>query len=313
MLHTFVMSVGFLPIAIFYMKQPEREEYDHPHFIFRIVEDKMDQEEQWIEDGDDETTKDYDDEEGGRNDLFADPRGDFEMTFEDGITINLSGIKTKFPMLLQSTGLTLWKSSKNLGTYLCANQNIVRDKSVIELGAGLGLCGLVAHKLGAQKVVLTDGDTDTLGNMRDNVSNNIEDNGEVKDTIICKQLLWGRNVEGFKEKWAPNGFDVVMVCFMITRMYLLYPTYIIEVLTSCFYLFKGSDIIYAKEYIEDMFQTVSVLLSSSPGSVFLVSHMKRNPTLSFDSVFECAEKNGFQWSAPDGDTEEGMYTFYRSL
>lgn len=75
---------------------------------------------------------------------------------------------------------------------------------------------------------------------------------------------------------------------------------------------QGSDIIYATEYLKDLFKTVSILLSSAPGSIFLVSHMKRNPTLTFDAVYACAEENGFQWSSPEDGREEGMYTFYRN-
>jgi hypothetical protein len=190
-------------------------------------ENRMDQEEQWIEDGNETAQVDDEDELAG-SDLFADPRGEFQLTFENGICVSVTGIKAKYPMFLQSTGLTLWKSSKTLCSHLCSNSNIVRDKSVIELGAGLGLAGIVAQKLGAQKVVLTDGDTDTLDNMRENVSTNIETHdGEENDSIICKQLLWGRNVEDFREKWAPpEGFDVVMVCFLYIFSVQPHPPYV---------------------------------------------------------------------------------------
>ena len=58
-------------------------------------------------------------------------------------------------MFLQSMGMTLWESSKNLCTYLCKNPNIVKDRSVIELVAGLGLAGIVTQKLGAKKVLVS--------------------------------------------------------------------------------------------------------------------------------------------------------------
>ncbi len=54
-----------------------------------------------------------------------------------------------------------------------------------------------------------------------------------------------------------------------------------------------------------------MLLSPKPGSFFLLSHMKRNPTLSFDSVYACAEEFGFQWTSPNGESEEGMYKFFK--
>lgn len=64
--------------------------------------------------------------------------------------------------------------------------------------------------------------------------------------------------------------------------------------------------------MKELFQTVSILLSPRSDSVFLLSHMKRNPTLSFDYVFECAKECGFKWSDPSGDTEEGIYIFHLS-
>ena len=49
--------------------------------------------------------------------------------------------------------------------------------------------------------------------MRDNVSSNIDTrSNELQDSIICKQLRWGLNVDKFLDQINSNtGFDVVMV------------------------------------------------------------------------------------------------------
>ncbi len=101
----------------------------------------MDQEEPWIEDG---CNKHNSQEDDYGSDLFAEsPNDEFQLTFDGGISITLKGIKSKYPIFLQSTGLALWKSSERLCSHLCAHPDIVRGKNVIELGAGLGLVGYV--------------------------------------------------------------------------------------------------------------------------------------------------------------------------
>lgn len=103
----------------------------------------MEQEEPWIEDGcDEQGPKEDDEDDYGSSTLFAETiDGEFHLTFDEGIAVTLKGIKSKHPMFLQSTGLTLWKSSKTLCSFLCAHPNVVSGKSVIELGAGLGSAG----------------------------------------------------------------------------------------------------------------------------------------------------------------------------
>lgn len=247
----------------------------------------------WIEDAEDNSAKaadgnDSDEEEANLGiDLFAvdlrDPSDVFMLTVGDSITLTLSGIKAKFPHLLQSTGLTLWEGSEKLCKYLCDHPQVVKDKSVVELGAGLGLCGIVAHKHGARQVILTDGDTDTLGNMRSNIASNISDAGGAA-SIFCKQLLWGKNVEAFREKWAQeHGFDVVM----------------------------GGDIAYAQESLEILFETALELLSEKPGSVFLLSFVFRGG-VTVDSVAAAAKRHELEWKRPEDSDTEGVYVFRRS-
>ena len=54
------------------------------------------------------------------------------------------------------SGGVMWKAAYVLEGVLSKEPAIVRGKSVLELGSGIGLCGIAAHKLGAASVELTD-------------------------------------------------------------------------------------------------------------------------------------------------------------
>ncbi|MEM8890455.1 MAG: methyltransferase domain-containing protein [Bacteroidota bacterium] len=49
----------------------------------------------------------------------------------------------------------LWPSAIAMGRYLAEDPDLVQDKTVLEIGCGLGLSGMVAHALGG-KVMLSD-------------------------------------------------------------------------------------------------------------------------------------------------------------
>mmetsp|Transcript_6260 Transcript_6260/g.17635 ORF Transcript_6260/g.17635 Transcript_6260/m.17635 type:complete len:231 (+) Transcript_6260:1535-2227(+) len=224
--------------------------------------------------------------------------------------------------------MTLWQGSQNLCHYLLhvastttascdekqhslnSNSNFsLENKTVCELGAGLGLCGIVAHLYGkAREVLLTDGDTDTLANMRRNIALNVPPSSSAKSgndndidpsrTIRCKQLLWGKNVDAFREKYTLNnrGFDIVM----------------------------GGDVAYAQEALGILFETAMVLLSKDDdGAVFLLSFVFRGG-VKLEHVLECADQHHLRWEKvwPQSSTEEsvveetddsgeGIYVFQR--
>ena len=71
------------------------------------------------------------------------------------------------------TGLQLWAASIVLSRWLVQLADQIDGRGVIELGAGCGLCGIVAARLcGASHVCLTDLATETMDNLRHNLDIN---------------------------------------------------------------------------------------------------------------------------------------------
>lgn len=70
-------------------------------------------------------------------------------------------------------GHYLWNAGQVVSKYLQQHEHSnVRDKYVLELGAGAGLPSLVAAILGARRVVVTDyPDADLIANLNHNIAN----------------------------------------------------------------------------------------------------------------------------------------------
>lgn len=82
--------------------------------------------------------------------------------------IRLQGWKKELGQQLDSTGLTMWRAGEDLGRYLYEKRGGLfkggqGGRHVLELGCGLGLCGILAARLNPHGVVvLTDGDELTM-------------------------------------------------------------------------------------------------------------------------------------------------------
>lgn len=119
-------------------------------------------------------------------------------------------------------GFLLWESAIGLAHWLVETVGNLQGKRVLELGAGVGLPGLVAHTLGAQ-VWQTDHDTHTLALAAHNAHQNgvtgvtqfqadwrAWDHAEQYDLLLGADILYERAMHPFLEpifqrNLAPGG------------------------------------------------------------------------------------------------------------
>eukprot|EP01017_Pseudomicrothorax_dubius_P041377 TRINITY_DN6611_c0_g2_i4.p1 TRINITY_DN6611_c0_g2~~TRINITY_DN6611_c0_g2_i4.p1 ORF type:complete len:225 (+),score=51.54 TRINITY_DN6611_c0_g2_i4:73-747(+) len=83
------------------------------------------------------------------------------------------------------TGQVIWKAAYFLSEYIVDNQELFKDKTILELGAGVGLCGLVAAHF-AQTIVLTDHHDVVLDLLRRNITQS------ARDKVFTGKLDWGK-------------------------------------------------------------------------------------------------------------------------
>jgi len=167
--------------------------------------------------------------------------------------------------LLRSVGSKLWSSSAMLAPYLVATQPPV-GRTVLELGAGTGVCGLVAHAMcGPSKVVHTDGDPKALKLLRHNLALNQGQSQGLGPRPSRAQVLRGKHAHllswssradtrkplaAHGDVAAAGGFDVVI----------------------------GSDILYEERAVTPLWGTVGRLLRHSdatPAPVFILAYEDR--------------------------------------
>ena len=201
----------------------------------------MTADDRWIETaGGSESHDDANDDEPSVGSLFADPAPYdtfvHNLGDKDNLKVVLRGFKAENGQTIPSTGLTLWRAAPVLCDFMVHNSSIIHGKRVLELGAGLGLCGIAAELLGASQVVMTDGDTNVLSQLRENVKANR------CTRVICPQLRWGHHIDQFVEHHGK--FDVLI----------------------------AADIIYVESILEPLFETVVALMEGK----FLLSYARRN-------------------------------------
>lgn len=100
------------------------------------------------------------------------------------------------------TGAWLWDSALILAQFMSTHFDF-QNKSVLELGAGAGLPGLTAARLGATRVVLTD-----VKPLLPGLINNVEANG-LGDRVEVRELVWGS--DDLSQLSELDEFDMVIM------------------------------------------------------------------------------------------------------
>jgi predicted nicotinamide N-methyase len=153
-----------------------------------------------------------------------------------------------------------------------------------QLGAGLGLNGILAWRMtNGSTICITDGDSDALVHLRDNIDRNRpEIANENESNISCHQLIWGQETSTTFLEHHGHGqtFDVLL----------------------------ASDIIYAKCIIEPLWETIKTLLSR-PNGVFVMAFARRKVPISIEYVLESSVEAGFVYELAEEDSKDGIWVY----
>ncbi|XP_071929340.1 uncharacterized protein [Coffea arabica] len=171
------------------------------------------------------------------------------------------------------TGQLVWPGAVLLNDYLAKNAGILQGCSVIELGSGVGITGILCSRF-CRKVVLTDHNEEVLKILKKNAELCVS----TQSSISCaglkpKKLEWG-NSDQLNQILLenPEGFDLVL----------------------------GADICFQQSSIPLLFDTVKQLLvHAAPKCKFILAYVSRAKVMDTLVVHE-AIRHGLQINEVDG-------------
>ncbi|XP_058196366.1 uncharacterized protein LOC131312537 isoform X3 [Rhododendron vialii] len=126
------------------------------------------------------------------------------------------------------TGQLVWPGAMLLNNYLSANPELLRGRSVIELGSGVGITGILSRRF-CNEAVLTDHNEEVLKILRKNIElHSSSENSNGSAGLIAEKLEWGNSdhLNQILESHS-KGFDLVLgadIYILISSIPLLFDT-----------------------------------------------------------------------------------------
>ncbi|XP_022645245.1 uncharacterized protein LOC111243645 isoform X2 [Varroa destructor] len=162
-------------------------------------------------------------------------------------------IRVKILELIDANyGLYVWPCAPVLAQYIWFYRDHVKNKRVLELGAGTGLPGILAALLGA-RVTLSDSANYPL-NIR-HCQQNVEENGLSTTEVPVLGVTWGA--------FSPSLFELGPVDLIL-----------------------GSDILYDTKDFENVIVTASYLLHQNQHARFWSTYQIRNPEYNLEKLLK---------------------------
>ncbi|XP_078171172.1 putative methyltransferase family protein isoform X2 [Carex rostrata] len=146
------------------------------------------------------------------------------------------------------TGQLVWPGAVLMNNYLSSHAQILSDRSVIELGSGVGITGMLCSRF-CREVVLTDHNDEVLEIIRKNIDLEASRRNQSLLGLTAEKLEWGNreHIEQILQK-HPSGFDLVL----------------------------GADICFQQSSIPHLFVTVQQLLQiKGRGCKFILAYVSR--------------------------------------
>jgi len=182
----------------------------------------------------------------------------------------------------QPCGCRLWPSAKVLTAYMTKNPQVVRNKLILELGSGSGLCGIMAWQLQAKRVVLTDGNIHALKLLRHNAALNQLRLASQNETSSAPNMKNNTGLHVHNLGWN-SKVDIK----------LLLAAHPEAADIGGFQTIIASDCLYEPSGVNALWKTVSQLLARQKDSQFIFSNERRFPKLS-ESFTDEASVFGFE-------------------